>query len=343
MLCNCSKSNEPVIKRELTYQKKETDKPIQHKPKTPSPASKKKIITINFFDVRDKKIDSLEITIRDEEGATMNVNSLKELIPKDAYNITKAEFRNNEYHRCPLTQEPIRIKDIYEIELTCTTTITIPIDYLGENFEKIGETSIEIKGANKETTININYFKETISKDKYNIVRAYYWKDGVGHDLKEKPIHLYEIDKIELVCYEQSNHSSTPNSGIEPAQDTDVARLMQNKTCSQLEWLELIIRIWAKGKLGQVPDNFQDEIYNDIMDFIIQDEYQDNDIFQLGIQAIKVLGRFKNKRKIIAKECAKRDLDLTAILAEHPLISLYNVKQHEIDAFLCFQHSLKNT
>ncbi|MDR0917659.1 MAG: hypothetical protein LBM93_00170 [Oscillospiraceae bacterium] len=89
---------------------------------------------------------------------------------------------------------------------------TIPIKYLGENLEIIEETSIDVKGVESETTISINYLKDTIPEDTCDIVDAHYWKDGIEKPLTEKPISLDEVDMIELICWgKEVNRSSTPS------------------------------------------------------------------------------------------------------------------------------------
>jgi hypothetical protein len=130
VVCSCGKSNEPLVKRELIDQTKH-----EHQPKDPDvsadakasvPKAKEKIIAIKLFDTRDKELGNIEITVKDEEGATMNVDSLKELIPKNVCNITETLFWSNEGRRYPLTQEAVSIKDIHDIELICGVPTATP-------------------------------------------------------------------------------------------------------------------------------------------------------------------------------------------------------------------------
>ncbi|MDR0919406.1 MAG: hypothetical protein LBM93_09210 [Oscillospiraceae bacterium] len=94
-------------------------------------------------------------------------------------------------------------------------TKTIPISYLGEGHEKIWGTTIEIKGIEGETTVSIDNFKEAIPKDKYDKVNAWYWKNGIGRALTEKPIRLDEVDKVEFVRKkEEVHHSPTPTPSL---------------------------------------------------------------------------------------------------------------------------------
>ncbi|MDR0917658.1 MAG: hypothetical protein LBM93_00165 [Oscillospiraceae bacterium] len=110
---------------------------------------------------------------------------------------------------CGKVNEPIIKRD---------TIKTIPINYLGEGHEKIWGTTIEIKGVEDETTVSINNFKEAIPKDKYDKVNAWYWKNGIGRALTEKPIHLDEVDKVEFVRKkEEVNHSPTPTPSLTPS------------------------------------------------------------------------------------------------------------------------------
>jgi hypothetical protein len=96
---------------------------------------------------------------------------------------------------------------------TVTVGKTIPINYLGENLKKIGETSVnDIEGLEGKTTVSINNFKDTIPEDTCDIIDAWYWKDGIDKTLTKNLIHLDEVDRIELVCWDQlGNHGPTPS------------------------------------------------------------------------------------------------------------------------------------
>jgi hypothetical protein len=102
------------------------DKTIPKKSKKRETKAKNKIITIKYFDTRNKELGDIEITVsEEEEEATMNVDSLKELIPKNVCNITKALFLNNTI-RYPLTKEPINLNNISDIELICDVPTPSP-------------------------------------------------------------------------------------------------------------------------------------------------------------------------------------------------------------------------
>jgi hypothetical protein len=132
VLCSCGKVNEPLVKRELIDQtrqvvpSKQADETIPTDAKASVPKAKEKIIAIKLFDTRDKKLGDVEITVKDEEEATMNVDSLKELIPENVCNITEAIFLDNEGRIYTLTQEAVSIKDIHDIELICGVPTATP-------------------------------------------------------------------------------------------------------------------------------------------------------------------------------------------------------------------------
>jgi hypothetical protein len=126
ILCSCGKGNEPLVKRELIAQPKYVAPPKGVDETSPAgandpvPKAKEKTIAIKLFDTRDKELGNIEITVKDDYEGTMNVDSLKSLIPKNVCNITKPFFWwSNEGRRYKLTQEAVSIKDIHDIELTC--------------------------------------------------------------------------------------------------------------------------------------------------------------------------------------------------------------------------------
>ncbi|MDR0919409.1 MAG: hypothetical protein LBM93_09230 [Oscillospiraceae bacterium] len=130
VLCSCGKSNDPLVKRELIDQSKH-ETPLDQATEQKSANQKetrplKKIIPIKYFDKKNIELGNIEITVKGEEGATMNIDNLKAVIPKGVCNITEAFFWTDTGSRYTLTQEPVYIQHIHDIELTCDRTKPTP-------------------------------------------------------------------------------------------------------------------------------------------------------------------------------------------------------------------------
>jgi hypothetical protein len=104
-----------MVKRDLIDQIKQEDQPKD----ADETEERKKVIPIKLFDASNKELGDIEIAVKYDEEATMNVDSLKEAIPVDVCNMTEALFFTYAGSGYKLTQEPVYIQHIQAMELTC--------------------------------------------------------------------------------------------------------------------------------------------------------------------------------------------------------------------------------
>jgi hypothetical protein len=313
-LCSCGKSNDPLIKRD-------------------PPIVAKKEIPIRYLDDCHKSIGEDIFSVEGIEGNTsISINNLKEAISKDRCDIVYATYWDKETNST-LTEKPIKLDKVDKIDLICFCKVdnvptATPIPSLPVTPPPATATPAPIPTESPEVQPTVEPKEEEYSWSDAIIVTVvtaiilvltvvYVIKGGKNG---RKVAKVNGQSQMHLIHTRTSSPTETEtNEATHKAEvDPDVARLrdmvLPNNEYNIRLALRLVIKIASKNKLNQLSNNVQRSLLQDC-EIMLEPSTLKSD-FKLGVKAINALGRLEKVRGQVVRECARRGLNLDAVLAE---------------------------